>query len=178
MALHHLSSTLTRPIQFKKFRVHVVFSGFPASPPTGASWSSSTWKLEMPISLINLFGLFRTRVDLRGPSKLCMGNMSVVRVGIDGGMRQHKNLLLQTRTYEVVEHLALVLYTRSKGTSFHGLVGLPIDICFNGGDNLLGVFALCQLAPSSLRWLAFHGRSLVSTLEPAFHLLDHPGPIG
>ena len=40
----------------------------------------------MAISLINLFGLFRTRVDLRGPSRLCMSNMSVVRVGIDGGM--------------------------------------------------------------------------------------------
>ena len=28
-SLHHLSSTLTRPIQFKEFRVHVVFNGFP-----------------------------------------------------------------------------------------------------------------------------------------------------
>ena len=88
----------TRAIQFKEFRVHVMFSGFPTSPPTGASWSSSTWKLEMLISSISLFGLFRTRVDLRGPSKLCVGNMSVVRVGIDGGMRQCKNLLLRTRT--------------------------------------------------------------------------------
>ena len=65
-----------------------MFSGFPTSPPTGASWLSSTWKLEMPISSINLFGLFWTRVDLRGPSKLCVGNMSVVRVGIDGWIRQ------------------------------------------------------------------------------------------
>ena len=128
-----------------------MFSGFPTSPPTGASWLSSTWKLEMPISSINLFGLFWTRVDLRDPSKLCVGNMSVVRVGIDGWIRQRKNLLLRTRTYEVVEHLAFVLYRRSKGTSFHGLVDLPIDVCFNGGDNLLGAFALCQLAPSSLR---------------------------
>ena len=85
-SLHHLSSTLTRPIQFKEFRVHVAFNGFPTFSPTGASWSSSTWKLEMAISLINLFGLFRTRVDLRGPSRLCMSNMSVVRVGIDDGM--------------------------------------------------------------------------------------------
>ena len=28
-SLHHLSSTLTRLIQFKEFRVHVVFNGFP-----------------------------------------------------------------------------------------------------------------------------------------------------
>ena len=63
-----------------------MFNGFPTSPPTGASWSSSTWKLEMPISSISQFGLFRTRVDLRGLSKLCVGDMSVASVGIDGGM--------------------------------------------------------------------------------------------
>ena len=97
-SLHHVSGTLTRPIQSKEFRVHVVFNGFPTSPPTGASWLFSTWKLEMPISSISRFGLFWTRVDLWGISKLCVGDMSVVSVGIDSGIQERKNLLLQTRT--------------------------------------------------------------------------------
>ena len=41
-------------------------------------------------------GLFRTRVDLRGLSKLDVGDMLVVSVGIDGRLQQCKNLLCPT----------------------------------------------------------------------------------
>ena len=39
-----------------------------------------------------------------------MGDMSVVTVGIDGGMQQHKNLLLRTRTLPLLcpDKVALV----------------------------------------------------------------------
>ena len=74
-----------------------VVHGFPTSPPTGASWSFSTWKVEMPISSINLFGLFRGRFDLRGTAGLGGGDTLMIGVGIDVAMRRRRNLRLRTR---------------------------------------------------------------------------------
>lgn len=71
---------------------------FPTSPPIGASWSSSTWKLKVSISSINRLGLIRVRVDLRGLCRLGEGDNCMVGVGIDGGTRRRKNFLLHTRT--------------------------------------------------------------------------------
>ena len=52
----------------------------------------------MPISSISRLGLFRTRVDLRGPSGLGAIEVLTVCGGSDGGMRRRKNFLLRTST--------------------------------------------------------------------------------
>ena len=43
---------------------------------------------------------------------------------------------------EIVKRLTFLLYAGPKGMSFHRLVDLPVDVCFNSGDNLFSTFAL------------------------------------
>ena len=63
----------------------IMFNVFPTSPPPGgASWSFLTWKLEIPISSINRFGLCRIRIDRRVCSGLGVGDVSILVVGGDG----------------------------------------------------------------------------------------------
>ena len=110
------------------------------APAHSALWhlaASCVWDLQRAVSRVRFFSLSKSSTASPSASPAMIWS----RMFFWCSCRYWQNLQVFCKfpqgDYEVVKHLAFLLYTRSKGTS------LPIDICFNGGDNLFGIFAPC-----------------------------------